>query len=250
MKTMLLRSFTAPLVGLLVFTALAGTPQQASAAGRVHERPISDFLKAQGTFDFGLLFVPPAPNFLGADDPDARLIMSVDYAGLVDAACNGLANTQFAGKVKEKRLADGRAEVTVELFTLDAITWVAAGTDFAHDPVIFGVRWEDQGGQCVIQGRPALGNSMMKLTIINTRPGAPLPDLFQLLAAPLPGQELRAITFRAVAIGKQADGTWARAETRQVGRLKDGELQFSVETITVQPLRSKEADESLAPPLD
>src|SRR6266478_6596434 len=41
-----------------------------------------------------------------------------------------------------------------------------------------------------------------QLVFINTSPGAMLPDLMQLVFLPVPGQELRMVTFRA-----QANGT-------------------------------------------
>jgi hypothetical protein len=236
MKMTFVRWLAAPMVGLLVFSALLGTSRQSIAAGQVTTRPILDFVNAQGTFDLGFLIVPPVPNFLGTSDPVAGLSMSIDYAGLADETCGGVAGTTFAGSVKEKLLPDGRAEVTVELLTSDAIAWVVDGFDFANDPVIFGVRWEDKEGNCVINGTPVLGNSMLKLTLINTAPGAPLPDLIQLAVAPEPGQELLAISLHAEAIGELADGTLARAETHQVAKVKDGELRFTVENVLVEPL--------------
>jgi hypothetical protein len=230
MKTTLVRWTTAPLITLLVCGALGGAPQSAFAAASVTERPISDFVDVQGTFDLGFLFLPPVPNFFSWTDPDSELNLSIDYAGLADKTCNGVAGTTFAGRIKEKLLPDGRAEVTVELFTLDAMTFVAK-SDIALDPVVFGVRWEDAGGDCVLNGTPVLGSSMLKVTLINTAPGAPLPDLIQLVVAPEPGQELRAMSIHA-----EATSETARAETNQVGKLKHGELRFSVENVSVKPL--------------
>jgi hypothetical protein len=235
MKTTFGRGLAAPLAALLlVFSALVGTPQQGVAAGKVTERDILAFVAAQGTFP-GKLFVPPVPNFLGSSDPVSGLSMSIDYAGLANNTCGNVAGTTFAGSVKETLLPDGRAEVSVELLTTNAIAWVVNGFDFANDPVIFGVRWERVRGSCVLND-PALGNSMLTVTFINTAPGAPLPDLIQLLAAPEPGQELLAISLHAEAVGELADGTPARAETHQVAKVKGGELQFSVENVFVEPL--------------
>jgi hypothetical protein len=191
---------------------------------------------AQGTFDIGFLFVPPVPNFLGSGDPVSGLSMSIDYAGLADETCGNVAGTTFAGTVKEKLLPDGRAEVMVELLTTDAIAWVVNGTDFANDPVIFGVRWEVVRRRCVFNGTPVLGNSRLTVTFINTAPDAPLPDLIQLLVEPETGQELLAISLHAEAVGELADGTPARAETHQVANGKGGELRFSVENVFVEPL--------------
>ena len=51
----------------------------------------------------------------------------------------------------------------------------------------------------MIDGTPALGSSLLKVTLINLAPGAPLPDLIQLVAAPEPGQELLAMSIHAEA---------------------------------------------------
>jgi hypothetical protein len=229
MKTTSIRWITP--VMLLVCGALIASPHRVFAGAKVTERPIAEFVSAQGTFDLGVLFVPPVPNFFGWTDPDSGLGPSIDYAGLANETCDNVAGTTFAGRVKEKLLADGRAEVTVELFTMDAMTWVAEGFDLANDPVIFGVRWEDAGGECVLNGTPVLGSSTLKMTFINTAPGAPLPDLIQLVAAPEPGQELLALSIHAEAIGESA-----RAEANQVVKLKHGELRFLVENVSLEPL--------------
>jgi hypothetical protein len=219
---------------LLVCGALAGIPQAALAGATVTERPVADFVEAQGTFDLGVLFLPPVPNFFSFVDPNSGLNLSIDYAGLANATCNGVAGTTFAGRIKERALPDGRAEVTVELFTMDAMTFVAVG-DIVSGPVIFGVRWQDAGGGCVLNGTPVLGSSMLKMTFINTAPGAPLPDLIQLVVAPEPGQELQAFSVHAQATSESA-GRLVRAEANQVARLKRGELRFSVENVSVKPL--------------
>ena len=234
MKTILVRWFPA----LLVFGALIGAPPRAAAQAEVTERPISDFLETQGTFDFGFLVVPPVPNFLGFIGENAELSMAIDYAGLADDTCDAISGTTIAGSVTEKPLPDGRAEVTVQLRTTGAIAWVIEGADFGNGPVIFGVRWEeDQGGNCVIDGAPALGNSLLKVTFTNTAPGAPLPDLIQLLVAPEPGQELLAFFADADASGTLPDGTPARAGSDQAAKVVDGVLTFFVENVFVRSVR-------------
>jgi hypothetical protein len=200
-----------------------------------------DFVDAQGTFDVGFLIIPPVPNFLGASDPDAGLSMSVDYAGLADAACDGIAGTRFRGIVQEKPLKDGRAEVYVELKTFDAITWVIDGFDFANDPVIFDTRWEEvkrgrNRGDCFFPGPLALGDSLLQVRFINPEPGAPLSDLIQLFFFPAEGQEVLSLALEAEAVGLLTDNTPALATTKQLARQMDGELVFTVEKVTVEPL--------------
>ena len=224
------------LAALLVVSAVAIAPQPAVAAN-VTERAIMEFVTAQGTLDIGFLIVPPVPNFIGWTDPNAALSLSVDYAGLADATCGRVAGTTFAGTVKEKALADGRAEVSVELYTMNAITWVVDGFSFANDPVVFGVRWaEDADGDCVLSGTPTLGTALMKVKFINTQPGAPLPDLVEVIFLPQPGQELLSLSIHTEAIGELADGTPARAKANEVAKVKNGELQFAVEKVIVEPL--------------
>jgi hypothetical protein len=243
---------TTPIRGVAMLAAVAGlmatglvcpTP----AAAQTVERPLSDFLDAQGTFDFfGILFVPPVPNFLGSNDPAADLGMSVDYAGLADAACGGIAGTTFAGEVKETELPDGRALVSVELRTSNAITWVIDGEegtfDFAAGPVLFGTRWTDEGGVCVFDKPPTLGESELNTTFIIPEPGAPLPDSIALAVVALglgdafpdqipEGLELLTFDFEATAQGELAGGTPAKAETKQVSEVIDGVWTFSQETV-------------------
>jgi len=234
---------------LLAASALAGEPQAKTAVRYgegterlipfcENERPISDFVDAQGTFDAGGLLVPPVANFLAWTDPASKLGLSVDYAGLADEACGGIARTRFAGRVCEQPLFDGRYEVTVDLYTLDAITWVVKGFDFARDPVIFGVRWEEvEGGACKFSGAPALGSAMLQLRFINPEAGGALPDLIQLVVAPEPRQELLGLALHAEATGALADGSPARAAAHQVVTLNPkGELVFVVENVVVGKL--------------
>lgn len=223
--------------------AVGGIAAPRPADAQTIERPLSDYLEAQGSFDFfGIVFVPPVPNFIGATDPAAELGMSVDYAGLADAACDGLAGTTFSGEIHETPLPDGRALVSVELITTNAITWVIDGGDFTAGPVLFGARWRNEDGECVFDDVPALGTSELNTTFIIPEPGAPLPDQFALVVVTLglgdlfpdqipEGLELLSYDFEAKALGLLADGTPAKAETRQVSDVIDGEWIFFEETI-------------------
>src|SRR5262249_17393544 len=199
------------LLGLLALGLTSGIrPALARDAGTT-TRPIQDFVDAQGTYclDDGtgicLLFVPPVENYVGWTDPGNNLSMSVDYAGLANAFYDDAFGTRFRGTVSERRLADGRAEVTVVLQTTSALTYVLRGTDidYATAPLLFGARPTPNG----LQGRPALANCELRLVFINTAPGAPLPDLIQLVNDPAAGQEVRAVGFRAVANGRFPDRT-------------------------------------------
>jgi hypothetical protein len=226
-------------VSMIVGILLAGlmVPAATLAAGKVTQRPLSDFLSTQGTYciDLGggacLLFVPPDPNFLGwTSDFDKSPIRfaGVDYAGLADAypASSG---PQFAGSITERPLADGRAEVKVSLHTSNANVWVIE-LDLSGDvlaqiagaaPTLFGHRPAD-----VLAGASqALADSVLEVSFINDAPGAPLPDLLQLANFPdtLPLAKLETLHFVVHATGPLtadfgvAEGTPGRCTIAQTG---------------------------------
>jgi len=215
----------------LIAAALAAVPQLASAIqndpGPATQRPLSDFLDAQGTTS---IFIPPLPDFIGwANNNPQTLFASVDNLGL---AANYLAShrgplldTRVDGTVSERPLADGRAMVTVIVHTTNALTWVIAlpANDFASDPPLFGYRGTDLLADPSLT--PALSRAEMKVSFTNTAPGAPLPDLVNafILGNALPGQELRTLGFNSsgdgplrVAAGVP-DGTPGQCNVIQTG---------------------------------
>jgi hypothetical protein len=201
------------------------------------QRPIEEWLDAQGTFCFDdgmggcILFVPPAENFLGWSDPAKDICSAFDYAGLANEAI--VANTGGAvdlgtttrGKVTERPLADGRAAVQVVLHTKNANTFgQSACNDFNTDPLTFGSRPAD-----VIAGADAaLGNGTLHLKFIISEPGAPLPDLLQLAFFPEEGQELLMLSIYYTAFGTlhsasgYAEGTPGRLTCIETGILFSG----------------------------
>jgi hypothetical protein len=208
---------------ILLAFGLAG-----SAYGQ-NSRPIEDFVDPQGTFCFPdgmggcMLFVPPLENFLGQSDPSNTLVSSVDYAGIgaawIEDNCPASSlGTSFSGSVTERELADGRAMVHVVLHTDNALSWLTEG-GFYPNPLLFGARAPD-----VCEGaNPSLGSITMIIDLINTAPGDPLPDLLQVLVAPLEGQELPRLSLSASGDGELraeygvADGSRGRFHTTQVG---------------------------------
>jgi hypothetical protein len=118
------------LLGVLTIGNLG--PAQVQAAGPAVQRPISDFLDAQGTT---MVFNAPVPDQLGwANNPDLSNKPPFQFA-LFDYA--GLANdylishrypslgTTTDGTITERPLADGRAEVHVILHTTNALAFSA-----------------------------------------------------------------------------------------------------------------------------
>ena len=220
-------------------TGEAGLEGQGGAA----QRPISEFVSAQGTFcrpdgaGGCLLFVPPLQNFLGWRDPQENISISVDYAGIADAWLQSQPGgvdlgTTTSGILTERPLPDGRAEVHVRLHTRNALTWVInrtgcpPGSAFAVCPLLLGYRAPD-----VLAGaEPALGQSLLTVVFVNTAPGAPMPDLLQISSGRfrLPGQEFHSISIHARADGDLraasgfAEGTPGHAEVTQVGLFDTG----------------------------
>ncbi len=226
----MMRSRSNVTLGLFVLLALAvflAAPAQAA------QRPIQEFVAAQGTYclDDGAggcaLFVPPVANFVGWTVNGETTVASVDYAGLANRSYDcgdgfvGNDNpfgTTTDGMVLERALNDGRVEVTVVLHTKNALTWVADG-DFASGPLLFGHRYCD-----VLKGGDyALGDSQLQVVFYNSAPGATLPDLMELLFARF--QDLVSISFRSQADGPLrsafgvADGTHGRATVIETGTL-------------------------------
>ncbi|HKB16927.1 MAG TPA: hypothetical protein VKF62_12745, partial [Planctomycetota bacterium] len=165
---------------------------------------------------------PPAQPGVPNLPPQPALGAFVDYAGLANAWLQNQPGgfslgTQISGTVVERALPDGRAAVRVTLNTSNALTYVtdvAGGpANFALAPLVFGNRASDVLGGAA----PALGNSTLHVKFINTAPGAPLPDLFQLAFFPDPGQELQMLSFYSNASGPLASGGSGQATVVQSG---------------------------------
>jgi hypothetical protein len=205
------------------------------ARAQTTQRPISDFLEAQGTFCFPngsggcLSFVPPVPNFVGWGDQAGNMAVSVDYAGLANACFGNAFGTTMSGSITERTQADGRAEDTVLLFTQNALTWVVQPEDFVKGSVVFGHGWNTNSPVCTLNGAPpALGKSFLHIKFTNTAPRAPLPDLMQLLFSPASGQGLVEYTFQANASGPLANGAPGMVTVVQTGNMARTNIQAAV----------------------
>lgn len=235
-----------------VMLLLLGVAPITSVAGKTVHRPISEFLSAQGKQCDGTggcyLYVPPDPNFMGwSTDMDKTpvLFAGVDYAGLAAEAYYSGKKPQIEGTVTERPLADGRAEIRVQLHTKGANVWVME-LDFNGDvlaqiasgPTLFGHRpVEVQAGK-----GQALGDSFLDAVFINPKPGDPLPDLVSVNDKGL----FEFVSFHVSATGPLTEqfgvreGTPGRATITQVGLYKphveggvDGD-NFPVENIKLQ----------------
>ncbi len=220
------------------------------------QRPIEDFVEAQGTlcfdntcFDVGqgnfcILFVPPVLNFIGWTDPPDCEGVSIDYAGLADEWIteqdeDASFGTEFSGSVTERPLQDGRTLVKVVLRTTNALVWAFedCGFDFGGAPTTFGHR-----APAVLDGASAaLGSSLLRVTFITSAaPGDDLPDLLQIAICPEAGQEFVSLSFVATASGEFTEdsdfpaGTAAVLHTTQTGLF--GAIVFPVEKIDIVPV--------------
>jgi hypothetical protein len=207
---------------VVVSLAMAGV-----AHAKATQRSIEEFVAAQGSacleFDGNPgtlcdLFVPPASNLVGWGDQtdetgSGTIFALVDYAGVADDLAGGAFGTTFSGSVTERPLADGRAEVTVRLLTKHALAWAILTWDFAGAPTIFGERVDE-----VLEGaEPAFADSLLHVVLINTAPGAPLPDLLGIFFGLVPGGEVVTLDFHAEGEGPLADGSPGRLIVTETG---------------------------------
>ena len=186
-----------------------------ATADKAIHRPFSDFLDTQGTFCFpdgegGCFdFEPPMDNFLGWTDPALNFNALFEYLGNADAWLQEQSGgaislgTEITGTVTERPLADGRALIKVNLRATNILAWVTNIETFFLDPLVFGYRV----GEVLEGAPPALGDFHLKMRFISPEQNAPLPDIFQLLLIPEPGQELLHLTVNMSATGVLHEGS-------------------------------------------
>ncbi len=186
------------------------------------QRPIEDFLKAQGTYvDPGWPWSQEWTRFYGWLSPDVPYAFVIDYAGVasrwLQSQYGTSVGTTFNGYVKERPLDNETTEVTVVLQTRNALVWILAEQgDPDIIPPVMGYTPPE-----VASGSPAaLGDCTLQVRFINAgEPGSPLPDL----ESPAAAQATSFIAISAQAHGPLRaafglpEGTPAFAQTRQTG---------------------------------
>lgn len=203
LETLSRREFIRVAGGTAIAASVGGLgllPAHRATAATV-QRPLSDFLNAQGTQSFPPLFGPLPVFFFftpGGGNPGAW----IDYAGLAAPFLAGLGlslGTSVSGSVTERPLADGRAEVTVLLHTVNALAWVQ---DLASGAPLFG-SLPGEIAAAPVRSALAVGESSAQFVFDNTAPGAPLPDLIAALifGQPPPGFQALTQSFRGRATG-------------------------------------------------
>jgi hypothetical protein len=204
----------------------------------VKERPIQDFLKAQGT-------PPPAGDPLFYAGPDApglpnyavgfttancpgefcqyptSRIAVVDYAGgaakYLQQHGYGSLGTKTDGSITERLLPDGQAEVTVVLYTTNALTFASTNDTPSAET---GTRLFGSSVQDLLRDpsrRPSLASSSLIMVFKNGKLGGPMPDLVYLFAFGIspPNFELDSLYFDVNATGSLPDGTPAQCRVLQ-----------------------------------
>lgn len=233
------------MIALLLAAALLAISAVPVVAGRAWQRPIGDWLEAQqAVLDPTIPVELQVISWFDPEDID-NFLLDLDGRVAMWVAANGgpLHMPRFSGRVTERLLPDGRAEVHVRLRISDAITFIWRDEndfiDFPEGPELFGYRASE-----IAAGAPvALGDGWMTLRFIHTDAGGPLPDLVQLAFAPEEGQELISVTFHGAARGplREAsgypEGTPGWGGTQQVGLFTastpDG---FPVEWVRYRPI--------------
>jgi hypothetical protein len=221
------------------------TIPRAGIAENVHQRPIEDFLSAQGA---RASFSPyEYIGWLSVADRLPNRLAVVDYAGITNKALELGLGTTFNGAITERPLGDGRAEVVVTLKTQNALIWVAdldgafesSEFDCGNCQLLFGAT----GKEVKNKAAPALGKSFLQLVLKNTAIGAPLPDIFSAFITEnsyQDGQELLAVSFHAEASGFLPNGEKGEVTIDQVGRVAmigEGNVfqhEFDIERVDVK----------------
>jgi len=210
----------------LILTSLANNTLAA-------QRPISDLLSRQGKLCFQLdtngfidcaashytdnttsggcfLFVPPVADYVGWSDPKSVTSAAFDYAGLADAALGGRLGTTIDGSINEIVQNDGSVIVSAVLHTHNAMAFAVQGFDF-NGPLLFGNRVAE-----ILRGAtPSVGSSSLHVIFRNPAPGAPLPDIEELLFCRV--GDLLLISFVGQANGELANGQPGQLQTTQKG---------------------------------
>jgi hypothetical protein len=135
-------------------------------------------------------------------DPKSGNVAGID---VLDQLSPGEFGTSLNGSVSESARPDGLAEVNIVLHSSNALM----------------VAFDGESGELLLGS--GLGDALAQIKLSNTAPGAPLPDINQVLSCPEPGQALETLSMRARASGPLhaafgvPEGTPGRLEVTQTG---------------------------------
>jgi hypothetical protein len=202
---------------------------------RVTIRPLSDFLDKQGST---ANFFNPVPDYVGWTDNPFEKFALVDYAGLAnqylaDQHCGNVLGTKVVGNIRQRELADGKAEISVKLETQNALGFAQSGADLAANNwnfnatgTIFGNKTQDVCGGAAA----AVGSANLNVTFTIGAPGADLPDLVDVIFNNPAAYKPVAYKFRAII----KDGS-NHLQVHQQGETdEDGNLIFTEEIVNIK----------------
>jgi hypothetical protein len=181
------------------------------------QRPITDFTSTQ-TVIYGWY-----------DQNNPKYFFVIDYAGILNNRWNLGLPTSFDGKIIEKPLADGTAEVHVMLIARDALTYVIDfDSYFNHGyPNDNPNKWVTYFGEDIFHivsnnATPTVGEVHWNFKFINTAPGAAIPDMADIIPTRI-SEYFNASAFGPLKeiAGLGPDGTPGHAWTTQVAMLKE-----------------------------
>jgi hypothetical protein len=213
---------------LLVLGGLIGCGGDSCQNQRSTKRNIAEFVEAQGedivtiqsievdgtNFELqgGKLFIWGGTN--------SNLLFRVDYAGTDLKGLNDYLKqidepqldpgTRFEGTITEESIAEGRTQVTVNLKTHNALSFVVDGTGYPETCTIGGITFYTLCpavfGYSVLElaqgmGDPVLGESELQFQYTAPDRGLDIPDAVTLLVDPTDGFAFGSLTLHAEATG-------------------------------------------------
>ncbi len=208
------------------------------------QRPISDWVSSQGSYLFSNINGIPIHKFVGWSNSDGSLFYLVDFAG-VKARDLGLPPPIISGKVTEKALPDGTADVTVDLHASNALTYITNASVFYNNiaqctlnpgiafpvnvnidfcPTLFGYSVQELALAPKGSLKPAFGDAYFTMEFINQVPTGvtvgkePLPDLRDVIfGSALISQSISSSAFGVLrAAFGVPDGTPGRVQNVQL----------------------------------
>jgi hypothetical protein len=230
------------------------TPRQENRnASPIQSERLSDWLEAQGN---EVTFFPPIGDYAGwaslpprGTDLPCTTFALVDYAGVADRYLQDLYDislgTQVIGNVIERRRPDGKAVVTVDTWTTNALGFaqdcrdlVDTSFDFAGTPTIFGNKAVD----VAFGATPALGPVKLRASFVVQAPGSPLPDFVTVVFNACDFVPVN-FSFDSLTNGTRPDGTKAVLRVLQTGALTKQQCErgetlpvFGVEMVEIKDL--------------
>lgn len=232
--------------------AIAGTETD-TISTPVTQRPLADWLDAQGQ---SATFFSPVGDYVGWTDLGFTIFALVDYAGVAERDLK-LANpkyrrslgTNVIGVVKEQVRPDGRALVTVDTWTINALGFAQSiaeletnNFNFLKTSTIFGNKAVD-----VANGQPAaLGPVKMHVSFVIESPGDPLPDFVNVPYDNICDYVPYEISFSSSTYSKLPGGTSKVMRVEQKGYLNESDCaqepkptyaNFTEETIEIIDLK-------------